>query len=74
MDSEFYGRGLGFPLRLGVAGLAESSGVAQVEESIRIILGTQLRRAGDAPRFGCNLKSLVFAPNNAPPRTWPATT
>ena len=40
MDPEFYGRGLSFPLQLGVAGLGASSGVAKVEESIRIILGT----------------------------------
>ena len=64
MDPEFYGRGLSFPLQLGVAGLGESSGVAKVEESIRIILGTGYGERVMRPRFGCNLMSLVFAPNN----------
>ena len=64
MNSEFYGRGIGFPLQLGVAGIRESVGVQKVEESIRIILGTQYGERVMRPRFGCNLKSLAFAPNN----------
>jgi uncharacterized protein len=63
MDPEFYGRGLSFPLRLGVAGLGSSVGVAKVEESIRVILGTGYGERVMRPRFGCNLKSLAFAPN-----------
>jgi uncharacterized protein len=63
MDPEFYGQGLSFPLRLGVAGLAASAGAAKVEESIRIILGTGYGERVMRPRFGCNLKSLAFAPN-----------
>jgi phage baseplate assembly protein W len=65
MDSEFYGRGMSFPLQLGVAGIRESASVQKVEESIRIILGTQYGERVMRPRFGCNLKSLAFAPNNA---------
>jgi phage baseplate assembly protein W len=64
MNPEFYGRGMSFPLQLGVAGIRESVGVQKVEESIRIILGTQYGERVMRPRFGCNLKSLVFAPNN----------
>ncbi len=64
MSTEFYGRGLGHPLRLGVAGLGQSAGVAKVEESIRIILGTGYGERVMRPRFGCNLKSLAFAPND----------
>jgi hypothetical protein len=63
MDPEFYGRGLSFPLQLGVAGLGSSAGVAKVEESIRLILGTGYGERVMRPRFGCNLKSLIFAPN-----------
>jgi phage baseplate assembly protein W len=63
MDREFYGRGLSFPMRLGIAGLAASAGAAKVEESIRIILGTGYGERVMRPRFGCNLKSLAFAPN-----------
>ena len=65
MDSEFYGRGMSFPLQLGVAGIRESASVQKVEESIRIILGTQYGERVMRPRFGCNLRSLAFAPNNA---------
>ena len=64
MSSEFYGRGLSFPLRLGIKGLAESAGPQKVEESIRMILRTQYGERMMRPRFGCNLKSLVFSPNN----------
>lgn len=61
MDEEFLGRGIGFPV---TAGFVQSSGVQKVEESIRIILGTQYGERVMRPRFGCNLKSLAFAPNN----------
>ena len=64
MNDSFYGRGLSHPMQLGVAGLAESAGVAKVEESIRIILGTQYGERVMRPQFGANLKSLAFAPNN----------
>jgi phage baseplate assembly protein W len=64
MTSEFHGRGLSFPFQLGTAGLSQSAGVQKVEESIRIILGTQHGERVMRPRFGCNLKSLAFAPNN----------
>jgi phage baseplate assembly protein W len=65
MTDEHLGRGLAFPLRVGVRGLAESAGVARVEESIRVILGTQYGERVMRPQFGANLKSLVFAANNA---------
>jgi phage baseplate assembly protein W len=65
MADEVLGRGLAFPLAVGVRGLAESAGVARVEESIRIILGTQHGERMMRPQFGANLGSLVFAPNNA---------
>jgi len=65
MRSEFHGRGMSFPAQLSDrGGLRESAGVQKVEESMRIILGTQHGERLMRPRFGCNLKSLVFAPNN----------
>lgn len=64
MDTEFYGRGVTYPFQLGVAGISESAGVRKVEESIRIVLGTQYGERVMRPRFGCNLRSLAFAPNN----------
>jgi phage baseplate assembly protein W len=36
-----------------------------VAESIRLILGTQYGERVMRPTFGCNLRSLAFAPNNA---------
>jgi phage baseplate assembly protein W len=63
--NEFYGRGLGHPLGVSTTGgLRESAQVAKIEESIRIVLGTQRGERVMRPRFGCDLKSLVFAPNN----------
>jgi hypothetical protein len=64
MSVEYYGRGLAFPIQVGIAGLGQSAGVAKVEESIRIILGTQHGERVMRPRFGSNLGSLAFAPNN----------
>jgi hypothetical protein len=61
----FYGRGASFPLVVSATGgVQESAGERKVEESIRIILGTQYGERVMRPTFGCNLKSLVFAPNN----------
>ncbi|MGQ5640489.1 MULTISPECIES: GPW/gp25 family protein [unclassified Streptomyces] len=62
MDDELQSRGIAFP---AAPGLATSAGVRKVEESIRIILGTQYGERVMRPRFGCNLKSLVLAPNDA---------
>jgi Bacteriophage baseplate protein W len=64
MNPEFYGRGPGYPLQVGVAGIRESAGEQKVEESIRIILGTRYGERVMRPRFGCNLGSLAFAPND----------
>ena len=64
MNEQFLGSGLAFPLQLGVAGLAPSAGQAKVEQSIRIILGTQYGERVMRPQFGSNLKALAFAPNN----------
>jgi len=65
MSNEFYGRGISYPLRLSsFGGIGQTTGVAKVEESIRIILGTQHGERLMRPTFGCNLKSLAFAPNN----------
>jgi uncharacterized protein len=64
MDEQIYGNGLAFPVQLGTAGLAQAAGRAKVEQSIRVILGTQYGERVMRPRFGSNLRSLVFAPNN----------
>lgn len=65
MSSDFYSSGIGYPLQIGTSGgIRGSGGVQRIEESIRIILGTGYGERVMRPRFGCNLKSLVFAPNN----------
>ena len=61
----FYGRGISYPLRIGGGGgIQQSAGEQKVDESIRIILGTQYGERVMRPTFGCNLRSLVFSPNN----------
>lgn len=63
--SAFYGQGFSYPVSLDVTGgILESSGAANIQQSILIILGTQYGERAMRPTFGCNLKSLVFAPNN----------
>ncbi|MFI5641265.1 GPW/gp25 family protein [Streptomyces goshikiensis] len=64
MESEVHGRGLAFPVRLGTAGFDESAGLRKIQESIRIILGTQYGERLMRPDFGCDLKRLLFAPND----------
>jgi phage baseplate assembly protein W len=64
MDAEFYGRGMTFPVQAGAAGIGQSAGADKVEQSIMLILGTQYGQRIMRPRFGCNLGSLTFAPNN----------
>jgi len=66
MTPDFYGRGASFPFQAEASGgVRESAGARKIEESIRIILGTQYKERVMRPTFGCNLKSLAFAPNNA---------
>jgi uncharacterized protein len=61
----FYGRGASFPWALSsTGGIRESAGLRKVEESIRVVLGTQYGERVMRPTFGCNLKSLAFAPNH----------
>jgi phage baseplate assembly protein W len=63
---DFYGRGATYPIQLGSrGGLRESANLDKIKESIRLILGTDWGQRVMRPTFGCNLKSLVFAPNNA---------
>jgi phage baseplate assembly protein W len=70
-QADLFGRGVGFPLRLGAdGGFAWSSGEASVRESLRLILltgeGERLRRPG----FGAGLERYLTEPNT--PATWRA--
>lgn len=70
-EARIYGRGFGFPLRVGPDGrLVWSAGEANVRESLRLILltgqGERLRR----PTLGAGLERFLFEPNT--PATWRA--
>jgi hypothetical protein len=64
-SNDFLGRGFAYPLRINPSGGVQSSAQTQkIQESILTILGTQYGERLMRPRFGCNLRSLVFSPNN----------
>ena len=66
MNTDILGRGIAFPLQRNAhGGIKESQHAQKVRESILVILGTQHGERLMRPTFGCNLRSLVFAPNNA---------
>jgi phage baseplate assembly protein W len=58
---DFAGRGWAFPLRIdGSGAFALSSGEQDVEEAVRLILGTAPGERPMRPRFGCAIHDLVF--------------
>jgi phage baseplate assembly protein W len=64
MIADHYGRGAAHPFALTPAGgVREAAGVALIEQSIRIILGTQHGERIMRPDFGADLASLAFAAN-----------
>jgi uncharacterized protein len=64
-EPNYIGAGLGFPLRLNVQGGIQTSGaVANLEESIIIILRTDLGERVYRPNFGSRLSELVYEPLN----------
>lgn len=65
MDTgKLFGRGIGFPPRIGADGrIAWSEGPENIRESIRIILLTELQERVMLPEFGGGLKSFLFEPN-----------
>ncbi len=63
---EHLGRGLAFPLQVDArGGLALAGGETDIEEAIRIILGTAPGERRMRPEFGCRIHELVFAPRDA---------
>lgn len=62
----FLGSGLSFPLRTDARGqVALVSGAEDVEQSIRIILGTRPGERVMRPNFGCRAQELLFEPRSA---------
>lgn len=61
MSEEFIGSGWAFPLRTDPTGrMALVSREQEIEESIRLILGTALGERPMRPEFGCAIHDYVF--------------
>jgi Bacteriophage baseplate protein W len=66
MSEEFIGTGWGFPMRTDPIGaIALVSRDREIEESVRLILGTALGERPMRPEFGCRIHDYVFAPADA---------
>lgn len=66
MADKFVNRGFSFPLSLDdQGGIASASGAEAIRMAVQTILGTHPGERLMRPDFGCPLRSLVFAPNNA---------
>ncbi len=69
-NKEFLGQGLAFPLQVNArGGIALVSGERDIEQSIRIILGTRPGERIMRPEFGCRAYELLFEPRNAATET-----
>lgn len=61
MSEEFIGRGWAFPLRTdATGGIALVSREREVEEAIRLILGTTPGERPMRPEFGCRIHDYIF--------------
>jgi phage baseplate assembly protein W len=62
VTDEFIGRGWAFPLRTdATGGIALVSRQREIEEAIRLILGTSTGERPMRPEFGCRIHDYVFA-------------
>lgn len=62
MSEEFIGRGWAFPLRTdATGGIALVSREQEIEEAIRLILGTAPGERPMRPEFGCRIHEYVFS-------------
>jgi len=65
VSEQFIGRGWAFPLRVdSTGGIALVSREQEIEEAIRLILGTSPGERPMRPEFGCRIHELVFEPND----------
>lgn len=65
MSADFTGTGWAFPLRPGLSGgLEYTSGAANVEQSLVLLLRTVQGERVMRPRFGTTARDLVFAPGS----------
>lgn len=69
INQDILGTGWTFPLQIdNRGGISLSKGDNGIIDSIRVILGTARGERRMRPSFGCDIHTLVFAPNNA--STW----
>lgn len=62
MDEDFLGRGWSYPVSTDATDdVSTSAGVTDVEESIRIVLGTAKGERVMRPDFGCGIHEYTFA-------------
>ena len=62
MSDEFVGRGWAFPLRTDpTGGIALVAREREIEEAIRLVLGTSPGERPMRPEFGCRIHDYVFA-------------
>ncbi|MCT4354414.1 GPW/gp25 family protein [Streptomyces sp. Je 1-79] len=65
MSERFIGRGWGFPLRVGpTGGIGMVERDREIEEAIRLVLGTAPGERPMRPEFGCGIHDYVFAPGD----------
>jgi phage baseplate assembly protein W len=66
MSEEFIGSGWAFPLRTDLTGaIALVSHDREIEESIRLILGTAFGERPMRPDYGCEIHEYVFSSINS---------
>jgi phage baseplate assembly protein W len=66
MTDVFVGRGWAFPVRVGATGgVALVSGDREIEEAIRLVLGTAPGERPMRPEFGCRIHQYLFAAADA---------
>lgn len=65
-SADFVGRGISFPMRVDQSGaLAFTSGGADIDGSLRMVLTTAPGERLMRPQFGCRIWDLLFEPINA---------
>lgn len=66
MSDDFIGRGIGFPMRVDpTGGIALVSHFQELEEAMRLVLGTAFGERPMRPDFGCGIHDFVFSPVDA---------
>src|SRR3954470_11526512 len=66
MAMEFIGAGIAFPMRIAPSGgMALVTREREIEEAIRLVLGTSQGERPMRPEFGSRIAEYVFGPANA---------